>query len=92
MNVTLSPQLEALIREKIETGPYENANEVIREALLLLDERDRQKRLKASLADADQQIERGEYDEWSPELWERIMAEGDEMYRKGLEPSPDVCP
>jgi antitoxin ParD1/3/4 len=40
MNVSLTPQLEALIRRKIETGLYSSASEVIREALRLLEERD----------------------------------------------------
>ena len=40
MNVSLTPELENLIRRKVETGRYGSASEVIREALRLLDERD----------------------------------------------------
>ena len=41
MNVSLTPQLEDLIKRKVESGLYGSASEVIREALRLLDERDR---------------------------------------------------
>jgi antitoxin ParD1/3/4 len=41
MNVSLPPELERLIHHKVETGRYGSASEVIREALHLMDERDR---------------------------------------------------
>lgn len=41
MNVSLTPQLEELIRKKVNSGLYGSASEVMREALRLLDERDR---------------------------------------------------
>lgn len=41
MNVSLTPQLEKLIQEKVDSGMYHSASEVIRDALRLLDERDR---------------------------------------------------
>ena len=40
MNVSLTPELEQLIHEKVETGLYLSASEVVREALRLLQERD----------------------------------------------------
>ena len=40
MNVSLSPQQEGFVKEKLTTGHYHSANEVIREALHLLEERD----------------------------------------------------
>ena len=33
MNVSLTPELESLVREKVETGMYQTASEVVREAL-----------------------------------------------------------
>ena len=33
MNVTLTPQLEALVEERVKSGLYENASEVVREGL-----------------------------------------------------------
>lgn len=41
MNVNLTPALEALVQRKVESGLYNNQSEVVREALRLLEERDR---------------------------------------------------
>jgi len=41
MNVSLTPQLERLIQQKVESGMYHSASEVVRDALRLLDERDK---------------------------------------------------
>jgi antitoxin ParD1/3/4 len=41
MNISLTPQLEELVKRKVESGLYGSASEVIREALRLLEERDR---------------------------------------------------
>jgi len=46
MNVSLTPTLEALVQAKVASGLYNNASEVIREALRLMDENDRIKALK----------------------------------------------
>jgi len=39
-NINLSPQLENIVRQKIASGKYASVNEVVSEALRLLDERD----------------------------------------------------
>ncbi len=41
MNVNLTPQLEELVRAKVDSGLYNSASEVVREALRLMDENDR---------------------------------------------------
>jgi antitoxin ParD1/3/4 len=41
MNVSLTPELEALVRQKLESGLYHSASEVVREGLRLLNDRDR---------------------------------------------------
>lgn len=40
MNISLTPALEKMIHEKVASGLYNSASEVIREALRLLCERD----------------------------------------------------
>jgi antitoxin ParD1/3/4 len=40
MNVSLTPELEALVNEKVRSGLYGTASEVVREALRLLKQRD----------------------------------------------------
>ena len=41
MNISLTPQLETLVKNKVDSGLYGSASEVMREALRLLEERDR---------------------------------------------------
>ena len=41
MNISLTPQLETLVKNKVESGLYGSASEVMRDALRLLEERDR---------------------------------------------------
>lgn len=40
MNVSLTPELERFVSEKVESGLYNNASEVVREGLRLLKEQD----------------------------------------------------
>ena len=40
MNVTLSPELEQIVNQRLATGLYNSVSEVIREALRLLHEQD----------------------------------------------------
>jgi len=40
MNVHLTPELERLIQVKVESGRYNSASEVVREALRLMEQRD----------------------------------------------------
>jgi antitoxin ParD1/3/4 len=40
MNVSLTPELERLVNDKVRSGLYQTASEVVREALRLLKQRD----------------------------------------------------
>jgi len=40
MNVQLTPELEQLVKEKVQSGRYNSASEVVREALRLMEQRD----------------------------------------------------
>jgi putative addiction module CopG family antidote len=46
MNVSLTPELEKLVQEKVKTGRYNSASEVVREALRLLEEQDQLRALR----------------------------------------------
>ena len=46
MNVNLTPQLEALVKQKVASGLYSSASEVVREALRLMEEQDRIRAIK----------------------------------------------
>ena len=60
MPVQLTPQLEDMVKQKIDAGLYRDADEVLHEALQLLDQRDQLQRLRTSLDEADAQIDRGQ--------------------------------
>ena len=65
MNVSLTPALEKAVQKRVASGRYGSASEVVREALRLLEQRDRldQARLRdlrASLDVGIQQLDRGE--------------------------------
>lgn len=40
MDINLTPQLEEMVREKVASGLYTSASEVVREALRLMEEKD----------------------------------------------------
>ena len=59
----------------------------------LLDERERQLDvLRAKIQIGLDEADRGELEEWTPELRDRLRREADEMHRRGEQPDPDVCP
>ena len=45
MNVSLTPELERFVNDKVDTGLYQTASEVVREALRLLKDRDVEREL-----------------------------------------------
>jgi antitoxin ParD1/3/4 len=92
MNVSLTPELEAMIRQQVDSGRYNNASEVVREALRLLEEHQRVQHLRSLLAVGLEQAQRGELVEFTPELLEDIDRRAEEWFRRGIEPDPDVCP
>jgi antitoxin ParD1/3/4 len=81
MIVELGPELEALIEEKVRSGRYRDASEVVRESLQLLDARDRHERLKRAVAVGDEQFARGEAVKWTSETMKELQQEADEEDR-----------
>jgi antitoxin ParD1/3/4 len=83
MNVSLTPELEKFVRQKVKTGRYLSVSEVIREALRLLEERDMQRqmrleKLRREVAVGIEQSDRGEIfdgEEVVAELLEEIELE-----------------
>jgi antitoxin ParD1/3/4 len=81
MNVSLTPELEQYITEKVESGLYHSASEVVREGLRLLRERDelhRQKvaELRKEIALGLDQAERGMVSTFDDQTLADIQAEG----------------
>lgn len=75
MNVNLTPQLEDLVRQKVASGLYTSASEVVREALRLMDEKDRLlgARLDQLRKDIREGLESGPATSWDPK---KIKREG----------------
>ena len=92
MNVSLTPQFAAMMQERVASGRYNNASEVVQQALRLLDDTGRRQHLRSLLAVSLEQASRGELVDFTPELEERIEREADEAYQRGDQPDPDVCP
>lgn len=65
MNVSLTPELENFIADKVKSGRYTSASEVVREALRLLEEREQlrdlqKQELRKKIAEGLDQLGRGE--------------------------------
>lgn len=88
MSVQIADDVETIIREKVESGLYPSADEVLREALRLLDERDRLTWLRAALAEGEE----GEAFEYTPERREHIRQEAICRFRDGEAPNSGVLP
>ena len=65
MNISLTPELEKLVNDKVQSGLYSSAREVIREVLRLLQERDQLKSgelelVRAKIRRGIEQLDRGD--------------------------------
>jgi len=82
MNVSLTAELESYVQAKVDSGRYASASEVVREALRLLEqkEREREAALKEFQADLDRRLaalDRGE------------GIDGEELFARMLEKSKE---
>ena len=64
MNVSLTPALEQFVRDRAKSGDYNNASEVVREALRLLRRAEEQRalkleRLRAAIREGDEALAHG---------------------------------
>ena len=66
MNVNLSPQLEDMVRQKVASGLYTSASEVVREALRMMEAQDqlRAAKLEQLRQDIREGLESGESTPW----------------------------
>ena len=65
MNISLTPELETLVGQRVRSGRYGSASEVVRDALRLLEERDRLRdlrflELRSDVAAGVVELDRGE--------------------------------
>ncbi len=65
MNFSLTPSLEQFVRDRADSGDYNNASEVVREAIRLLKRAEERRALKmeclrAAIRDGDEALARGD--------------------------------
>jgi antitoxin ParD1/3/4 len=67
MNINLTPKHEDLVRQKVASGLYTSASEVVREALRLMEEQDRIRAVKLEQLSQDirEGLESGPPTPWS---------------------------
>ena len=85
MNVHLTPELEQLVQSKVKSGRYNSANEVVSEALRLLDHRDElftlhKEEIREQIEEGWQAAKRGELVD-GDEVFDRIDSELEALER-----------
>ena len=87
MNVNLTPELEQLVQSKVQTGRYNSPDEVVREALRLMDERDQDREeVRKKIAAGVESLRQGKgidgeafFAQMEAELDEDVHAEDDAL-------------
>jgi antitoxin ParD1/3/4 len=74
MNVSLTPELEKLVSDKVDTGMYQTASEVVREGLRLLKDRD-DRQLRADVQAGFDAVDRGEYTDYTANSIKTLAAQ-----------------
>ena len=89
MAIQIPPDVEVRIRQKVESGDFPDAGEVIREAMRLLDEQERELAdLRAKLQIGIDQLDRGEGVPFTPELSERIREDVAQRFAAHADSAP----
>jgi antitoxin ParD1/3/4 len=78
MNVSLTPELEKIVAERVSSGRYASASEVIREALRLLEERDQLNQLRQEVRLGLEQLDQGRRQPFDAQTLKRIKYQGRE--------------
>lgn len=77
MNVSVTPALETFVRKEVESGRYNNASEVVRAALRLLQERAEARELALARARVlvEEGLASGPAEPWNvEEIWQDVEA------------------
>ena len=86
MHVSLTPHLEELVRDKVKSGLYNSSSEVVREALRLMEDRDRVREmrledLRKEIQIGIDQIDRGEVTP-GEEVFRQLRERNEELKKK----------
>jgi antitoxin ParD1/3/4 len=81
MEVHLPPRQQAFIEHNVRTGRFASNDDALREAVELLEERERElEHSRAAVDEADEDIARGRYTEYTDETLPRLL---EELKREG---------
>ncbi len=91
MNVSLTPHLEKFVYRKLAGGGYQTASEVVRDALRLLEAKDRSEKarleeLRGEIRVGLEQLDRGQAVPFDDETVKRIKATGRNRLRAAKAP------
>ena len=93
MHVNLSPEMEVFIKGKVASGSYGSATEVIRDAIRRMQaEEARQAAWRAAIKQGDDELDRGEGIDYTPEALKGITQSAVKAMRNGKPMDPDVLP
>lgn len=93
MNINFAPIDEAYIKDKVESGCYSNATEMIRDAVRKMRENDEQHSvLLAALMVGEQQVVAGQVKPYTSALFNQIKRNARAKAQRGEKPNHDVLP
>ena len=92
-HINLSPEMEGFIKSKVAGGSYGNATEVIRDAIRRMQaEEIRLAAWHAAIQKGDDQLNRGEGMDYTPEALDNITQSAVNAMHSGRPMDPDVLP
>jgi len=92
MNVEVPPRFRPLIEEKVDSGQYADATEVVEAALELMHDADKLASFRAAVQVGIDELERGEGVVWTEEIHDQLIASARRRAARGERPSDDVLP
>jgi antitoxin ParD1/3/4 len=93
MHVNFSPEMEGFIKNKVASGFYGNATEVIRDAIRRMQaEESRVAAWQAAIKEGDAQLDRGEGVAYTPEALNDITKNAISAMHSGQPMNPDALP
>jgi Arc/MetJ-type ribon-helix-helix transcriptional regulator len=79
--IQVPDEIARQVMELFQTGAFPDSDSAVREAFRLLDEKRQRQQLRELVAEADAEVTRGESDEWTDELNQRLVREAQDMIR-----------
>ncbi len=92
MNIALPPHIQRFVEQEVESGRFENEQQVIVTALESMadDRRIDPEVLQGLIAEPLAQVERGETIPWSNDLMDRLSREAESNAKRGHQVSDDI--